>query len=86
MVSTREVEVWGNKVIVTENGDEIGIFPETAHVDAAGALANAGLFDAAAGMFAALTGLLAILGGDRSALPECDAARAAIARALGAAA
>lgn len=82
-VATREVEVWGNKVVVTENGDEIGIFPETAHVDAAGALANAALFVAGGDMLAALTALLAILGGDRSALPECDAARAAIARVRG---
>lgn len=45
--------------------------------------ANANLIEEAPDLLAALTALLKVLGGDRSALPECVAARAAIARVRG---
>lgn len=80
---TREVEVHGNKVFVVENGIEIAQFLVNAQITEDEALRHAEMFKASGDMLAALTALLAILGGDRSPMPECVAARDAIARARG---
>jgi hypothetical protein len=83
-----EVEVYGDTVIVSGGpSNDIATFHHIGNLAVSisknEALANAGLFVAAGFLLAALEALLAILGGDRSTLPECVAARAAIARARG---
>lgn len=90
-IPTREVEVWRDKVVVVQDGVEIGLFPVTKSIGADGALRNAEMFKASEDMLAALDNMLGAFDNAvrRMKMPgnfndeAVASARAAIARARG---